>query len=1104
MIEQDTGVTRPQTRHLIVIGASAGGIDALLTLVASLPATLGAAIVVAQHLDPTRKSHLGELLGRRSPLPVVTVAERTRLLPGTIHVVPADCDVAIDDHHLGLYKEGRGLSRPSIDRLMSTAAHVFGDALIAVILSGNGNDGAAGAHAVKAYGGTVVLQNPQTAQFPAMPAAVSPATADIVADLEAIGPLLGELVSDALEQPTSAEPRELDAFLDFVRDRTGLDFSAYKQATIMRRLKRRMTAVGAATVRDYQRYVARHADELQRLVTSFLIKVTRFYRDAEFFDHLRDTLLPRLLAEARERGELRIWSAGCATGEEAYTLAMLITDLQAGDPDPLPVRIFATDVAVDAVEFARRGLYSEAALAGLPPDFIARHFQRIDGLYEVQRDVRGRVVFGEHDLGRRAPFPRIDLVLCRNVLIYFTPDLQRRCLQLFAFSLRSGGYLALGKAESVSPLPEIFAVEQPRLKVFRRVGDLAPLPPDQFLEVASVGRAAPSHRPVPWRYAPAAPQPPMPAVLTNWAVPVLDELTTGIVIVDRDYDVRAINIAARRLLGIRTVSLGEDLIHRVDPAMMSPLRAMIAQALAGERSTVNIRVPRDIVDGERDLIVASTPLKTDEHAPGIDSVLIEVAEVTALARLQRQTMADFQGITAAHDALAAQIGEAAAELRALRQANQIMAAEQSRLHAENQHLQLATEEAQAATEEIETLNEELQATNEELETLNEELQATVEELTTTNDELQARSVELTAANISLQDQHRQRAAERARLAVILANISDPVLVRDEAREVILTNDAYVRIFGETAEFEPEGSSGAAMPEADWPQRRGDSGAAFTMQFTVIGEDGARHWFEASGQRVPGLAEEQWEIIVFRDRTEQSRRELSEEFLATASHELRTPLTSLSGSLQLLRRRMQAERLDARHVELTSRAIEQARRIERHLGELTDVTRLRGGKLQLVMEPVDAAAFLRRVVEATAHLAPDQPIRLETPSTAVMLAVDPHRLEQVMFNLISNAARHAPDSPHLDLRLRPEPAAIVIDVQDYGPGIPEDKLPNIFTRFFQGAGSASAGAGLGLGLFIAREIVQAHGGELTVESTLGAGTTFHVRLPVAAAADPAPR
>src|ERR687893_827647 len=376
--------------RLVVVGSSAGGVDALLTFVATLPSDFPAPIVVAQHLDPRRQSHLGEILSNRSVLPVRTVSGDQPLEPGTVYVIAADRDVEISDHALTVTTPA-GTSpspRPSVDRLLATAARTFGDELVAVILTGTGSDGATGAQAVKAHGGTVIVQNPDTATYPGMPLAVPSSAIDIVADLEAIGPLLGGLVSGTYSIPNASDDEDLHAFLDRVRERTGLDFTAYKRATIVRRLQRRMAAAGAATLPDYRRYMERHPQELQRLVASFLIKVTEFFRDPELFTYLRDHVLPGLVSEARERGELRIWSAGCATGEEAYTLAMLVSDLLGDESEELPVRIFATDIAADAVEFARRGIYPAVAVAGLPRDLIERHFTPVDGAFEVRKQVR--------------------------------------------------------------------------------------------------------------------------------------------------------------------------------------------------------------------------------------------------------------------------------------------------------------------------------------------------------------------------------------------------------------------------------------------------------------------------------------------------------------------------------------------------------------------------------------------------------------------------------------------------------------------------------------------------------------------------------------------
>ena len=1211
-----SGETRERFDHLVVVGASAGGIDALITLVGTLPTDFPAPIVIAQHLDRRRESHLGQILASRSALPVRTVTEHAKLDPGVVYVIASDLDVEINDHAVSVGTDANPAPKPSVDRLLETAAHVFSDSLIAVILTGTGNDGAVGAQAVKAHGGTVVVQNPETATFPGMPLAVPPSSVDIVADLEAIGPVLSDLVSGAYIFPASNDDADLRAFLDRVRERTGLDFSAYKRPTIVRRLQRRMAAVGATALQDYRRYIERHPEELQRLVTSFLIKVTEFFRDPELFIHLRDHVLPALVGEARERGELRIWSAGCATGEEAYTLAMLFSDLLADGSEELPVRIFATDVAADAVEFARRGIYSAAAVAGLPADLIERHFIPQDGAFEVRKQVRSLVVFGEHDLGNRAPFPRIDLVLCRNVLIYFTPELQRRALQLFAYSLRQGGFLALGKAETVSPLPEFFSLEQPRLRIYRRVGTPAPMPTDRILGTLPLSRPAPhqgAHVQPPRVSSggprPSSPRDSMPSVPGSR---LLDRLSIGTIIVDRAYHIRMINISGRRLLGITTAAIGEDLIHRVMPPLAGPLRQAIDDALQGERSTAVYQVPDRLADDDgRDLLITVFAI-SDEDQPA-NEVVLEVVEVTELASQLREEIAGRERLQGRADRQTLQTDRTAAELRELQAANQSMAIETGKLRAENEELLIANEEAQAAAEEIETLNEELQATNEELETLNEELQATVEELTTTNDELQARTTEslnlaaaretdrqrledilqgapsgmlvmdgadhiyrfanvaglqqlgrneqdvlaLSVADVQpelvdqglidvldrvfetgqpfvgrevlirhdrnrdgsledhyydlvyqpLSDQHGEveailsqsidvtdRVRARQRLEATLAAMSDAVMVVGPGGELLMTNATYDRSFGESGVFIPEDESGQPLPEGGWPQRRAANAESFTMLFTLRMSDRDRRWFEASGQPLLVNGTRQGGVVVIRDVTDRSLRHLQEQFLSVAGHELRTPLTALSLSIDLAARRLENSG-DERLRQHIDRAAQQTRRLTELAREIVDVARLQTAALQLDRTPLDIVDLTRRVLDTLQIIAAEQPIHLLGDGEPIFVSGDARRLEQVLLNLIGNAITFTGGKGPIEVTLREVDNTAEIEVGDHGPGIPSQVLPRVFERFYRVDDDRSAREGLGLGLYIAREIVNAHGGHIEARSNLGAGSTFVVTLPL---------
>lgn len=735
--------TQPVNR-LVVVGASAGGIEALSVMVSDLAPSFPAPIVVAQHLHPEHRSSLVEIIQRRTGLHVVGIEGETRLENGSVYIVPPNRDVSITDHTIHLEAEQPDRPKPSIDRLLETASEIFGEHLIAVILSGTGSDGAAGAQYVAAAGGTVIVQDPETAAFRGMPESLLPQTVDAVTRLEAIGPLLESLLSGATNLKDTDDG--MDRFLAQLRDRTGIDFAAYRRPTIVRRLERRIAATHSAGLAEYRRYVLRHPEEIHRLRGSLLIKVTNFFRDADLFNLIRATYLPKLVERAGDRRELRLWSAGCATGEEAYSLAMLVSDALGADAGRWSVRIFATDADPEAIAFARRGIYPASALKGVDDATLARHFRHLDGAFEVAPHIRAMTVFGEHDLAQRAPFPRIDLVLCRNVLIYFTPELQRRALQLFAFSLRDGGYLVLGKSETGHPQPTAFVVEDPGLRIFRRSGDRVLIPPGRLGGIPAVAQA----RPAPGRRTPAPEAPDAtadqrePRRPSERAEAILLRLPVGVCVVDASYDTVFVNTAARSLLGIHGAAIGQDFVHQARALESGPLRRSIDAALAGESITTRFDVTSETPVGTpRTLQLTFAPASAAGEG-GDGQVLLTVLDISAdvVARTESDTRTE--QITAEVERLRIQIERLSTTNGDLLGGNEELANTNASLRVANDELQVYNEELQAASEEVETLNEELQATNEELETLNEELQATVEELNTANEDLAARSTTPTA------------------------------------------------------------------------------------------------------------------------------------------------------------------------------------------------------------------------------------------------------------------------------------------------------------------------------------------------------------------------
>ncbi len=756
----------PSPSDLVVVGASAGGVQAISTLVSTLPSDFPAPIVLAQHLDPTRPSNLDHILQRRTTLPVILVTSNAKLEAGKIYVVPSNRHIYVKDHHVEVQGDHAKRPRPSIDALFSTAATAYGDRLIVVILTGSGSDGAAGAIEVKNAGGTIIVQDPHTARYPSMPMALPPTIVDFETTIENMGPLLNNILSGAnveqLEQHTDDTLREI---LELVSHQASIDFRQYKTSTILRRISRRMAVNRMSTMRDYVEHLRSFPDEVGELVKAFLINVTQFFRDPEAFAYLKSDILPKLIAKARERDKvLRFWTAGCATGEEPYSLAMLISDMLGVELSAWSIKIFATDLDEDAINFARRGVYSENLLKSIPDYYQERFFEHVDQGYRISKILRQMVIFGQQDLSRSAAFPRIDLVLCRNVLIYFSPELQDYVLSQFAFSLSPEGYLFLGKAETVRPLQSYFELVNKRCKVYRCTGTVFPSARRQALPETALphkeGRTT-SHSNKGMHTSHDSLQDVVPVgsgygQLRRSNELLLRFLPIGVVVIDRSYHMLIANSTARRLLGLRDLNSDQDFLHAVHGIPYTMIRSAI-DAVFRERSAVTItEVELEAASGGNGRFVTLSIALMQLELNALELAAISVSDVTEQVLIRRQ-------LEAAQAEQTQLMNELSTTNKRLSYVNKEVMDANEELQVANEELMLTHEELQASIEEFETTNEELQATNEELETNNEELQATNEELETTNEELRARTSELQEVASTL-DSERVRLAEIVELA----------------------------------------------------------------------------------------------------------------------------------------------------------------------------------------------------------------------------------------------------------------------------------------------------------------------------------------------------
>lgn len=781
-------------KDLVVVGSSAGGIGALSTLVSTLNKSFPAPIVIAQHLDPQRPSHLGTILERRSMLPIVVVGEDgpTKLESGTIYVVPANRHVRIVDGHVHLELDRAERPKPSVDMLLSTAAKSYGENLIAVILTGSGSDGAAGAVDVKNAGGVVIIQNPQTAPYPSMPRSLPPTAVDHIVEMERIGPLLYEILKGvSLPPPTEQADDPLRDLLTEVSARSNIDFRNYKSATILRRVGRRMAATQNADLGEYADYLRNNPDEVKELVKAFLIKVTGFFRDPEAFEFLKATVIPELIDRAKQNGQtLRIWSAGCATGEEAYSLALLVADYLGPDFANWNIKVFATDLASDAISFARRGLYPENVLSDLPDDYNERFFERVDHGFRVSKMLRQVVIFGEQDISRGVPFPRINLVSCRNLLIYLKQDLQQTVLDLFAYSLhQSQGYLFLGKAETARPTKAAFELVNKKWKIYRCLGGPFALPlQDSSTQAGNNTNESPESRRQPG-ISGTHPQAHYLTLAENEIgqlrrinETLLRYVNTAIIIIDRQYRILTINTTARRVLGVRDLTFELDFLHTVRGMPYQEVRHAIDNCFRERTATVldGIELDGSSEGSGRYVSFSITPVEIEPD--GAELALITVLDVTD----QVQTKKRFEAVQLEHANL---INELSSANKRFTTMNTELQDANEELQAANEELMLTQEELQATNEEFEASNEELQATNEELETNNEELQATNEELQTTNDELTARTTEL-------QELARQHRLQQVQLTTLLERYPFYVMVLNAEDLTIETvNPAYKDLLG---------------------------------------------------------------------------------------------------------------------------------------------------------------------------------------------------------------------------------------------------------------------------------------------------------------------
>jgi len=1065
-------VTLPAGLGLCVVGvgASAGGLEACRLFLAGLPPAPGMAFILVQHLDPTRDSMMAELLGNATNMPVVQAQDGMLVQADHLYVIPPGEYLSFARGRLRLTAPlaQRGARMP-FDFLLQSLAAAAGTHAACVILSGGGSDGALGAQAVKAAGGLVIAQDPAQAGHSGMPgSAIATGAVDFVLPAEQIaGELLrfGAALADPSPAPGTAE------IIALLKTLTPHDFTLYKAGTMDRRIARRMTmaGLGPGDTGPYMELLRRDEDERRQLANDLLINVTSFFRDPKIFELLASSTIPELVAAAD--GGVRLWVAGCSTGEETYSLAMLLLERIESEKAQVKLQIFATDIDAQAVMLAREGFYPASIEKDVSPARLAKFFQREETGYRVSAAMRACVVFAVQDVLSDPPFSKLNMVSCRNLMIYLRPEAQAKIIAVFSFALRPGGFLLLGAAETVSGPDKRFEQISKAARLYRKLGAgtdhlpvgttagadflrLLPRPAGMRPKPADLGEIC--RRLVLERYAPAA-------LLVNARLECL--YTSG----PTDEFLRAASGPATH-----------DLLAQLPSALRGRVRDAVTRAAASPGLATRVEGGSITRDGLTRLFTVEV-----QAVPGDDDKFLVCFLTQAEAAAAAVPKETDTGSRIAE--LEAELGASRADL-------------QRALHA------------------LETAAEEHNAINEEALTVNEEFQSTNEELLTSKEELQSLNEELTALNAQLQESLERSRMTSTDLRNVLYSTDVPTLFLDTRLNIRFFTPSATLLFHiiptDVGRKLEDFRSLAADPDLLADADRVLAGAA-PMEREITAANGA--WYQRRIQpyrtydgAVAGV------VITFTDITERKQAAAALEtarleseranlaksrFLAAASHDLRQPLQTMA----LINGMLAKSAKDPASQKLVTRLDHTMASITTMLNAMLDINQIEAGIVRAEIVSVAANDLLGRLHEKFKDLAAAQGTELRVVRCGLSIATDPDLLEQMLSNLVGNALKYTKAGRVL-VGCRRRGEMLRIEVWDTGIGIAADQLQNIFDEYHQiGNTARERSRGLGLGLSIVQRLGHLLGHRITVRSTPGSGSGFFVEVPRArapAAAKPA--
>jgi two-component system CheB/CheR fusion protein len=1091
---------------VVGVGASAGGLEALMEFIISIGAHRGLACIIVQHLDPHHPSDLANLLAAKTILPVKEGIDGLEVAPGCIYVIPSNKVMTLAQGRLQVTPRQQDEASPTpINQLFYSLAIEEEANAIGVVLSGTGSDGALGLKAIKAGGGLTFAQDERSAKFFGMPkAAIDLHVVDRILAPRDIAKAILRLVSlpktDPVDgkdlMPSESDQREeevIHRLLIKVKQSTGVDLTRYRRGTIKRRLLRRLALHGADTLEDYLAYVEATPDEAQVLLQDFLIPVTSFFRDPDVFESLAKTVLPHLFDGLQGHQRVRVWVPGCSSGEEVYSIAILIAEYLDQRGKPLNLQIFGTDLSESAIEAARAGIYEEAISRHVSDARLGRFFVKVGEHYRITQSIRDCCVFARQNAVYDPPFSKIDLISCRNLLIYLDDSLQKKVLPLFHYALNPGGFLLLGMSETLGASSPIFRVVDKTFRIFRK---MALIEGESFTRLEASGlRQQSTTMTVKGNIEKDG--------MARWYSEAdrlsMKRFVPPAILCDGDLNVLEYRGDTALFMTTPVGPPTNQLLKLLRPELLVPL----SNALSKSRTECTTARCESLYlpHGEADLVVnlEVVPFRLKGEEPWCFIVFFEK---------QRPSPEQLKGKSSGFwTSLIVTLKDRWLSRTPLKsQRDEAFSRLTQELESTQTYIKAILESHEIAMEALKTAEEKLSISNEEYQCSNEELETAKEELLSSNEQLRSRNRDLTGLNESF-------LVARDFLESIVETVNQPLLVLDTKAIITLANGPFYRHFKMT----PEGILGVSffeLGECQWStpelhqlinQVMNQSSPLEPIEVKIHCQNIGERNLKFHAQRLLSSSQKQIVIAIQDDTDYQAALDAlsltdqrKDDFLSMLAHELRNPLAPIQHALDLWKRGDANLEAIQKAQETMSRQLRQETRL---IDDLLDLSRINLGKILLRTEPVDLALLVQHTIDDLQPqiVSHSHQLIANIPTTPMVVHGDKARLQQIFLNLISNSIKFTPLGGKIWVELRSEGMEILLTIKDTGIGIDETMIAHIFDPFIQAKNPMSPiESGLGIGLTLVKRLVELHGGTIKVFSEgIGMGSSFNVCLPALA-------